>query len=170
MEQDPFTDFLDLIVQGEERTYERVYQDAFHEARGETSDRVEDEDNRAQCVHSYREGLYSGVKLCSELCTLYGLITELLDKSHQNEEWSPLNARSKRDTTVIKTATDLKEMLTGTSGLLKLNDDEEQLPIGINYNAHTFEHDISLVRSKAKLLQNLLDVHLIEEATSQLSF
>ncbi|THD27257.1 hypothetical protein D915_001821 [Fasciola hepatica] len=167
---DPSTDFLDTIISGEERTYHDVYQDAFRQAHSVTTDSVLNEADRKQFERVYLEGLYSGAKLSSELCSLYGLVTELVERSDEFGEQFASRFQLKRGSAVIKAATDLRETLIRSPGLLKISEDNEQLPVSIICDQPTFEQDIAFVRSKAKLLQNLLDVHLIERATNQLSF
>lgn len=76
----------------------------------------------------------------------------------------------KRSSAVIKAASDVRELLIRSPGLLKISEDGDHLPVDIVFDQPNFERDIALVRSKAKRLQSLLDIHLIEEATNHLSF
>lgn len=73
-------DFLDEIFTGEERIYHEVYGNTFREAQNSIPDSVSDDVGQKECERVYLEGVHCGAKLGSELCSLYGLVTELLER------------------------------------------------------------------------------------------
>ncbi|KER27013.1 hypothetical protein T265_05846 [Opisthorchis viverrini] len=182
-------DFLEQIVLGEEITYQETYKDVIMDsasvadASGVGADdfadspsfstRDNDEAERRQMRNAWQLGLHHGARLASELCCYYGIADELLSSNRTLPEDTPqsigasVSPYDKRESAISKVARELHFLLTVQPGLLSVDGEK---PVALNFSQDVFDHNVTLIRNKARHLNSLLDLRAVEQTISNLSF
>ncbi|KAG5446789.1 hypothetical protein CSKR_105540 [Clonorchis sinensis] len=188
-------DFLEQIVLGEEITYQETYKDVItdstsvRDASGvgaddftaspsfSTQEQLDnDEAERRQMRNAWQLGIHHGARLASELCCYYGIADELLSSNRTPSEetlqstCASVSPYEKRESVISKVARELHFLLTVQPGLLSVDPVDADKPVALNFSQDVFDHNVTLIRNKARHLNSLLDLRAVEQTISNLSF
>ncbi|TGZ64979.1 hypothetical protein CRM22_006081 [Opisthorchis felineus] len=181
-------DFLERIVLGEEITYQETYKDVIVDSTStgdasgvgaddfaasssfSTQERLDnDETERRQMRNAWQLGIHHGARLASELCCYYGIADELLSSNRAPSEetpqstCAPVSPYQKRESVISKVARELHFLLTVQPGLLSVNPVDGEKPVALNFSQDVFDHNVTLIRNKARHLNSLLDLRAVEQ-------
>ncbi|CAL8093087.1 unnamed protein product [Calicophoron daubneyi] len=168
-------DVFDLILCGEERAYNLAYKDALSNTLKEADRDQWPFPSRAnaadpdQLSRAWELGVQHGAQLASELCSYLGMVQEISKiRSLEEREQQDLDPKlTKRKEAIFKVSDALNRLLTQSPGLLILDSEGS---VNLRLNQQTLDQDLENIRSKAKHLESLLQIHMVTESVGQLSF